>query len=70
MRTTLLAAGAIIALTAPLLGGGTPPGPQQADEWPDATDGVVVFDKDTEGFQCFRIPAAVRAPDGSLIAFA
>lgn len=70
MRTTLLSVGAIIALTAPLLGAGTPPDSQSVDEWPDATDGVVVFDKDTEGFQCFRIPAVIEAPDGNLIAFA
>lgn len=66
--TTLFTAGALLALTAPLLGGG----PAAADdpEWPDETDGVTVFDKGTHGFECYRIPAIVTAPDGSLLAFA
>ena len=57
--TTLFTAGAILALTAPLLGGG----PAAADdpEWPDETDGVTVFDKGTNGFECYRIPAIVTA---------
>ncbi|MGP5077409.1 sialidase family protein [Brachybacterium alimentarium] len=29
-----------------------------------------MFDRDTEGFQCFRIPAVIEARDGSLLAFA
>src|SRR5699024_4667928 len=68
MRTTLLSLGAIATLVAPLLGGAPADGTDP--EWPEETDGVVVFDRDTEGFQCFRIPAIVEAPDGSLIAFA
>lgn len=66
--TTLFTAGALLALTAPLLGGG----PAAADdpEWPDETDGVTVFDKGTHAFECYRIPAIVTAPDGSLLAFA
>ncbi len=35
---------------------------------PDA--GVLVFDRDTEGFECFRIPALILAADGDLLAFA
>src|SRR5690625_3099397 len=68
MRTTLLSLVAIATLVAPLLGGAPADGTDP--EWPEETDGVVVFDRDTEGFQCFRIPAIVEAPDGSLIAFA
>lgn len=70
MHTRLLTYGAIFALTLPLTAGGGLPGDGTSDEWPDELDGVTVFDQGMEGFQCFRIPAIVTAPDGSLIAFA
>lgn len=38
------------------------------DPIPDA--GVVVYDKGTAGFECFRIPAIIKAADGALLAFA
>ncbi|MGD7707537.1 sialidase family protein [Microlunatus sp. Y2014] len=38
------------------------------DPIPDA--GVVVYDQQTAGFECFRIPAIIRAADGALLAFA
>lgn len=66
--TALIGCGAVLALTLPLTAGG--PAPSPSDRWPTKLDGVTVFDKGQEGFQCFRIPAVVTAPDGSLIAFA
>jgi sialidase-1 len=71
MFPRLAATGAAVALTMSAAGGAIGVVPTDvSDEWPDHTDGVTVFDKDTEGFQCFRIPAVVRAPDGDLLAFA
>ncbi|MFC0673288.1 sialidase family protein [Brachybacterium hainanense] len=69
LSARVLAAGAVLAVALPLAG------PASADEgtsgdWPAHTDGVTVFDKGEDGFECFRIPAIVRAPDGSLLAFA
>lgn len=68
MFTQVMTAGAILALALPM--GGADPGDGTSDHWPEQTDGVTVFDKGAEGFQCFRIPAVIRAGDGSLIAFA
>lgn len=70
MYTRLLTYGALLALTVPLTAGGSQSADGTSDEWPDHLDGVTVFDKDTEGFECFRIPAIITAPDGSFIAFA
>lgn len=70
--STLLRCGAVLALTLPMAAGGSAvasaAGP--SEEWPTSLDGVAVFDKGTEGFECFRIPAVVTAADDTLIAFA
>ena len=31
---------------------------------------LVLFENGTENYNCYRIPAIVKAPDGSLLAFA
>lgn len=35
-----------------------------------SSNSVTVFESGTEGYQTFRIPAIIKAPDGSLLAFA
>ncbi|MCT1776275.1 exo-alpha-sialidase [Brachybacterium sp. p3-SID957] len=65
-RSSILALAVSITLSLPAGMAGS----HSQSDWPESTDGVVVFDKGSDGFQCFRIPAVVRVSDGSLLAFA
>src|SRR5690242_20343327 len=46
----------------------SPADPAPAPAGPVPTQ--VLFSKGTDGYECFRIPALIRATDGSLLAFA
>lgn len=63
-------AAATIAALSLALGGATavPAVADDGDPVPDA--GIVVYDKGDAGFECFRIPAIIKAADGSMLAFA
>lgn len=65
----LRAAATVAALSLTL--GGLTAAPARADDGDPVPDaGVVVYDKGDAGFECFRIPAIIKAADGSMLAFA
>ena len=68
MRKVISWSAAALLCSTALTAGATPLG--ASPDWPDALDGTPVFQRETGGFECYRIPAMVRAGDGSLLAFA
>ncbi|MFI7067534.1 exo-alpha-sialidase [Kribbella sp. NPDC050124] len=61
--TVLLAAGALLpSLTGPAAAAAPDPAPLHEDN--------ALFEQKTNGYACFRIPAIVRAADGTVLAFA
>jgi len=59
--------GAVVALTAASAVGALPPAEARAA---NDVPNTVVYQEKSEGYDCFRIPAVVRAGNGDLLAFA
>lgn len=69
MYPLLRTAATVAALSLTL--GGLAAAPARADDGDPVPDaGIVVYDKGDAGFECFRIPAIIKAADGSMLAFA